>query len=187
MITEGTGYLDDVADFVGHLSAPDGVFAAMGNHDYFGTVDEVAHAMRRGGAVVLRNEGRVVAQARGGGIYLAAVDDTWSQRADLGKALAGRPAALPCVLLAHDPAMFPQIAERGDVDLVLSGHTHGGQMAVPFMARKWNLAALRYRFTLGAYREGRTLLYVHRGNGTSGPPARLGAAPEIALLTLKRA
>jgi predicted MPP superfamily phosphohydrolase len=187
MINEGSGYLDDVADFVRHLSAPDGVFASMGNHDYLGTVDGVANAMARGGATVLRNEGVVLAPARDGGLYLAAVDDTWSRRADLEATFSARPAHLPCVLLAHDPSLFPAVLARGDVDLMLSGHTHGGQMAVPFAARRWNFAALRYRYTLGAYREGRTLLYVHRGNGTSGPPARIGAAPEIALLTLKRA
>lgn len=187
MITDGTGYLDDVTDFVRHLSAPDGVFACMGNHDYFGTIDGVVEAMQAGGATVLRNEGCVVARHRDGGLYLAAVDDTWSRRADLHAALARRPREMPCILLAHDPALFPDIAKRGDVDLVLSGHTHGGQAAVPFLVRRWNLARLRYHHTAGLYRMGRTALYVHLGNGTSGPPARIGAAPEIAVLTLKRA
>ena len=92
--------------------------------------------------------------------------------------MAARVAGTPCVMLAHDPALFDEIAARGDVDLVLSGHTHGGQFAMPFFVRQINLARLRYKYTAGEYRVGRTALYVHCGNGTSGPPVRFGAAPE---------
>jgi predicted MPP superfamily phosphohydrolase len=93
---------------------------------------------------------------------------------------------MPAVLLAHDPVLFPEAAEHG-VDLVLSGHTHGGQVAVPMLARKLNLARLITRFTNGVYQQGRTTLYVNRGLGTTGPPVRLAVAPEIAVLTLRRA
>src|SRR5205085_9530449 len=86
---------------------------------------------------------------------------------------------------AHDPALFPEAAER-DVDLVLSGHTHGGQVAIPLLARKLNLARLITRFTNGVYRSGASTLYVNRGLGTTGPPVRLAVAPEIAVLTLRR-
>jgi len=89
-------------------------------------------------------------------------------------------------LLAHDPVLFPEAAERG-VDLVLSGHTHGGQVGVPLLARKLNMARLITRFTSGFYRSGTTTLYVNRGLGTTGPPVRLAVAPEIAVLTLRRA
>src|SRR4029079_13562102 len=95
-------------------------------------------------------------------------------------------AGMPAVLLAHDPVLFPEAAERG-VDMVLSGHTHGGQVAVPLLARKLNLARLITRFTSGVYRSGTTTLYVNRGLGTTGPPGRLAVAPEIAVLTLRRA
>ena len=93
---------------------------------------------------------------------------------------------MPAVLLAHDPVLFPEAAERG-VDLVLSGHTHGGQVAVPLLARKLNLARLITRFTNGVYKSGTSTLYVNRGLGTTGPPVRLAVAPEIAVLTLRRA
>jgi len=89
-------------------------------------------------------------------------------------------------LLAHDPVLFPEAAEHG-VDLVLSGHTHGGQVAVPLLARKLNLARLITQFTNGVYKSGTSTLYVNRGLGTTGPPVRLAVAPEIAVLTLKRA
>ena len=96
---------------------------------------------------------RRAAPRRRGAIYLAGVDDTWTRRHDVGRALAARPAGMPAVLLAHDPALFPEAAARG-VDLVLSGHTHGGQVAVPLLARKLNLARLITRFTNGVYRSG---------------------------------
>jgi predicted MPP superfamily phosphohydrolase len=90
------------------------------------------------------------------------------------------------VLLAHDPALFPGAAARG-VDLTLSGHTHGGQLGVPFFARRWNLARVMTRFSSGFYREGASTLYVNHGLGTTGVPIRWLVAPEIAVLTLRRA
>ncbi|MEI8255224.1 MAG: metallophosphoesterase [Deltaproteobacteria bacterium] len=187
MINHGTGYVDDVAHLARSLRAPLGVFGAMGNHDYFGAHHEVADAMRAGGARVLCNEGVSVPGPRGGSLFVAAIDDSWTRRDDVDGALAGRTSRDGAtVLIAHDPEVFDRVARRGDVDVVLSGHTHGGQFAMPFAARRWNLARLRYRYTLGLYRAGRAWLYVHAGNGTSGPPARFGVAPEIAVLTLRR-
>jgi predicted MPP superfamily phosphohydrolase len=133
---------------------------------------------------VLRNRGLEL-RRDGAAIYLAGVDDTWSHRHDLPRALAARPPGMPAVLLAHDPVLFPEAASQG-VDLVLSGHTHGGQVAVPLLARKLNLARLITRFTSGLYKSGNSTLYVNRGLGTTGPPVRLAVAPEIAVLTLRR-
>jgi predicted MPP superfamily phosphohydrolase len=117
---------------------------------------------------------------------VAGVDDTWTRRQDFDLALADRPAGMPTLLLAHDPALFPEAAARG-VSLTLSGHTHGGQLGLPFFARKINLARLMTRFTTGFYRLGDASLYVNRGLGTTGPPVRVGVRPEIGLLTLRRA
>ncbi len=72
-----------------------------------------------------------------------------------------------------------------DVPLTLSGHTHGGQLAIPFLSRHLNLARFIARFTVGVYRQGRSVLYVNRGIGTTGPPIRIGARAEITLLTLR--
>jgi uncharacterized protein len=101
-------------------------------------------------------------------------------------ALARRPPAAPVVLLAHDPALFPDAVAHG-VDVMLSGHTHGGQLGLPGAARRFNLARLVTAFTSGLYRQGATTLYVNRGLGTTGPPIRLGVPPEIAVLTLRPA
>jgi predicted MPP superfamily phosphohydrolase len=88
------------------------------------------------------------------------------------------------VLLAHDPALYPEAAAHG-VDLTLSGHTHGGQIGLPGFSRRWNLARVMTRFTTGVYQSGKSTLYVNRGLGTTGPPVRLAVAPEIALVTLR--
>jgi hypothetical protein len=157
----------------------------MGNHDYFTEGESMATALSDNGLAVLRNRG--VAIERGGErLYLAGVDDTWTGRDDLDETLAGRPAGVPTVLLAHDPALFPDAAARG-VELTLSGHTHGGQIGVPFFARRWNLARVMTRFASGFYREGGSTLYVNHGLGTTGLPIRWLVAPEIAVLTLRRA
>ena len=185
LIASGSAFIEVVARALGGLRARDGAFAAMGNHDYFGDGEAMVSALEAAGLTVLRNRGVELRRDRGA-IYLAGVDDTWTRRHDVPRALAARPAGMPAVLLAHDPVLFPEAAEHG-VDLVLSGHTHGGQVAVPLLARKLNLARLITRFTNGVYRSGTSTLYVNRGLGTTGPPVRLAVAPEIAVLTLKRA
>ena len=133
---------------------------------------------------MLRNEG-VVVERGGAQLYVAGVDDTWTARHDVARALASRPAGAPAVLLAHDPNLFPDAVAR-DVELTLSGHTHGGQLAVPGLSGL-SLARFITRFTAGMYRRGRSWLYVNRGAGTTGPPIRLGAPAELAVLTLRTA
>jgi hypothetical protein len=110
----------------------------------------------------------------------------WTRRADLGRALEQREPGAFTLLLSHDPALFPAAAKQG-ISLVLSGHTHGGQVALPFFPKLVSLGKLAHRFHLGLYRDGDSTLYVHPGLGTTGPPIRVGVAPEIAILTLRAA
>lgn len=186
MVTSGVAFHEDIAALVAELSAKQGVFVSMGNHDYFGEGEPLISMLRDvGGATVLRNEG-VLLERGAGKLYLAAIDDTWTRRADMDRALAERPDGVPVVLLAHDPDRFPAARER-KVDVVLSGHTHGGQVAVPFLARHLNASKLAHRYHLGVYREGDATLYVHPGLGTTGPPIRLGVAPAVVVLRLRAA
>lgn len=186
LIVSGPDFVTVVAGALGGLRAQDGVFAAMGNHDYFGDGEAMVSALERAGLTVLRNRGVVLRRdGSDDGLYVAGVDDTWTRRDDIERTLADRPPGTPVVLLAHDPALFPQAAARG-VDLVLSGHTHGGQVAIPLFARRLNLARLMTPFTNGIYRSGGSMLYVNRGLGTTGPPVRIAVAPEIAVMVLRR-
>jgi uncharacterized protein len=185
LIASGSAFVPVVATSLGKLRGRDGVFACMGNHDYFTDGEEMALALERAGLTVLRNRG-VSIRRQDAVLYVAGVDDTWTRRNDLDRALADRPSAASTLLLAHDPVLFPDAARRG-VDLTLSGHTHGGQIGVPFFARRFNLARVITRFTTGLYRMGAAALYVNRGLGTTGMPIRLSVPAEIAVLTLRRA
>ncbi len=186
MVTSGTDFYEDVAEVVGALRAKSGVFVSMGNHDYFGAEGEPLVSMLRArGVGVLRNEG-VVIEHGGAKLWLAAIDDTWTRRDDLTRAMQHRPEGVASVLLAHDPNRFDAAADAG-ASVVLSGHTHGGQVGVPFLYRVANLASFGYRYNVGLYQRGKSVLYVHPGLGTTGPPMRLGVPPEVAILTLRAA
>ena len=183
LITTGCDFLDDAAQVVGALHAPLGVFVSMGNHDHMGDVRALHAKLAHAGARILRNEG-VVVEHRGAQLWIAAVDDTWTNRADLERALAGRPHPMTTLLLSHDPGVFDHPA-CATVDLVASGHTHAGQIAVPFAVHAANLSRITTAYSAGIYRRGRSTLYVSPGLGTTGPPLRIGAAPEITLLVLR--
>lgn len=185
LVTSGDAFTDDVTAALSGLDAPDGVFACMGNHDYFCDPERLVAGLRDGGIVVLRNEGTRVERA-GAVLFVAGVEDNWSGRDDLDRTLAGRVAGETTLLLAHDPNHF-HVAQDAGVALQLSGHTHGGQMALPFAGGRYNLARLITRFTHGLYAEGDARLYVSRGAGTTGPPVRLFAPAELTVLTLRTA
>jgi predicted MPP superfamily phosphohydrolase len=182
LITTGADYVPAVAACLGDLRAREAVFGSLGNHDYFTDGEAFARELERRGLPLLRNRG--VTLSRGDDqLYVCGVDDTWTRRDDVSRSLRGRPPRAACVMLAHDPALFTQAAAQG-VALILAGHTHGGQLAFPLAPRRWNLARLMSPFTVGLYRIGASTLYVNRGLGTTGPPIRIGAPPEIAVLTL---
>jgi predicted MPP superfamily phosphohydrolase len=183
LITSGSRYVEPVAEALGGLRGKDGVVACMGNHDYFTDGEAFASLLLQKGLRVLRNTGEVL-EREGARLWVAGVDDTWTGRDDVEGTVRQRPDGTPMVLLAHDPNLFPQAAAL-DVELTLSGHTHGGQLAVPWFGRRLSLARIITRFTAGLYQRDRSFLYVNRGAGTTGPPVRLGAPAEIALLTLR--
>jgi hypothetical protein len=165
--------------------ARDGVVAIPGNHDHFAGIGQTVAALEGAGARVLRNDGLVIGDARDG-IALLGVDDVWARRndpanaPDLDLALSKVPADLPRVLLCHNPVFFPEAA--GKVALQLSGHTHGGQVNLGFL-RPGKLV-LPYGYVEGLYERDGSRLYVNRGFGTAGPPARVGAPPEVTRIVL---
>lgn len=168
------------------LKARHGVYFVTGNHEYYSGVDAWLAELTRLGVRVLRNE-RVTLGEGDAVLDVAGVDD-WSARrfgnghgADLTRALAGRDASRPVVLLAHQPKAITEAAEKG-VHLVLSGHTHGGQIW------PWTkLVALDQPILAGLHRVRETHIYVSEGTGYWGPPMRLGTRAEISKLVLVRA
>ena len=179
------GTLDGAAELAGEFRAPLGVYAVLGNHDFRLDADEVTTALQAHGVTVLRNRGlrlRPAGATTGPGLWLAGVDDFWSDDPDLAAALAGREPGEPCVLLAHNPDQIMGAAEAG-VDLQLSGHTHGGQIAPAVTGPLFVPSRHGLRFAEGLHQVGRALVYVSRGVA-GGPAVRIGAKPELALLRL---
>lgn len=185
------GVVEDGARRLGALRARLGVFAVLGNHDHYVGAEQVARALRRWapGMRLLRDE--IAALPTPAPLYLAGAEDPvsdWSAR-DLFlpglQELAGRrPPDGPTLLLVHRPEAFGQAARLG-FPLVLSGHTHGGQLALPGAGGRYNLARLVSGYTRGLYRASGSTLYVNRGLGVGGPPLRIYCSREIATLVLR--
>jgi predicted MPP superfamily phosphohydrolase len=171
------------------LSAPQGVFGVLGNHDYYTRkVDQVAEEMERTGISLLRN--RYLTIGRNGDlIHLAGVDDTANPGTAEGaiRAVAGPVAGpIPKILLCHRPYFFPQATSAG-FDLVLSGHTHGGQVVLGTIGRDVLAPARIFSpYVSGLYTEGGSKMYISRGLGTVSIPFRLNCPPEITKIILVR-
>ncbi len=163
------------------LAPRDGVFAILGNHDYYAGHAEVSEAIRAAGVHLLVNESRLIRGSDGNGVgfALVGIDELWAQRyggrgPNLAAAIAMLPPEAPRILLAHHPEEF--LATAGKVALQLSGHTHGGQIRPANLLMRGPVA--------GRYDRDGSVLYVNRGFGVAGPPARLGVPPEITKLVL---
>ncbi len=183
LVTAGTAFYEDAAAVVGALEAKDGVLASMGNHDQWDEPKLIA-ALEARGVRVLANRWHAI--ERGGArIVVAGLADHYTSKDDLNATLADRPEGAVTLLMSHYPDFFPRAAERG-VELTLSGHTHGGQLGIPGLARRYNIASLTGKHSQGLFRKGASALYVNAGLGTTGPPLRLGIAPEIAVITLRK-
>jgi len=175
------GTVDELREHVAPLArlaeAPRGVYFTTGNHEYYSGVDDWLRYLPTLGIRPLANERVEVAP----GLDVAGIHDPTGRgryAPDLPRALEGRDAAKPVVLLAHQPRQFREAARHG-VSLTLSGHTHGGQIW-PF---SW-LVALVQPYIAGLHRLGDAQLYVSRGTGFWGPPMRVFAPAEITLLRL---
>jgi predicted MPP superfamily phosphohydrolase len=191
-VHKGYRYVDRVAATLGRLTAPLGVFAVLGNHDfsvrnalglrrYRHLHRRVARGLEAQGIRVLRNE--AVRIRRGSAmLHLAGVEDLWSRSCDLDRALTGLCPSVPCIMLAHNPRTAEGLQDRR-CDLMLSGHTHGGQVNWPGLGRP--LGRKARRFAAGLYQFSRTQVYVNKGVGF-GFRFRFGVRPEVAVMTLQR-
>jgi uncharacterized protein len=174
-------YAAPCAEVVGRLRARYGVFAVMGNHDHWTDAELITDLFRAEGIQVLLNEGLHI-DIRGESFWLAGVDDTMVGLEDLPLAMAGAKDCELKILLAHNPIILRRAA-RADVDLVLSGHTHGGQ--VTLRPEKSRSGRPRRRLLRGLGRRGNTQIYVTRGLGTVVLPIRYGCPPEVSVLDLR--
>jgi predicted MPP superfamily phosphohydrolase len=190
-IHKGFRHVEQVARVLGRLKSPLGVFAVLGNHDFSvrnalgirrhqHLHQAVADALKSQGIRVLQNETQTL--ARGGqSLYLSGVEDLWSRVCDLERTFSGLSPSVPRVLLAHNPCTVEHL-QSYRCDLMLSGHTHGGQVNLPGVGRL-ALGPKGRRFAAGLYHVHDTTLYVNKGIGF-GFRIRFGVRPEVAVFSL---
>jgi uncharacterized protein len=163
------------------IRARHGVFAVLGNHDYWTDTHEIERELLSHGVTLLRNESRLITVGESR-LRIVGVDCVWEGLHDLDAALNGCARDETVVVLAHEPDVADEIAPRGAV-LQLSGHTHAGHFALPWLGPAF-LPRHGFRYFRGLQRVGEMWVYVSRGIG--GYPLRLGSSPEVTELTLRR-
>jgi predicted MPP superfamily phosphohydrolase len=168
-----------LAKELARLRAPLGTVAVIGNHDWRNSGDRMWRALDAEGVTVL--EDRAVELANG--LWVAGLGDMRHRRPSVATALREIPDGAPAIVLTHDPDMFPEVPER--VSLTLAGHTHGGQVAIPWLRRPMMPSYYGERYARGLIVEHGRHLLVSSGLGTSGLPIRLLAPPEVLVLTLR--
>lgn len=169
-------YVGPSADLLGPLRAPHGVFAILGNHD---DDRDMPAALASKGITVLK-DARTNLRVRGETLALVGIR-YWTRRVErIARLLSGAPGT--SILLAHDPTRLKEAADL-DIPLVLSGHTHGGQIVLPGIGP---IAGRKFPIIAGYGKRENTSIYVSRGVGTVYVPVRLNCPPEVSILTLRR-
>ena len=163
------------------------VFAVLGNHDYW-TNAEAVRAMLDGAGITRLDNTHAIVRRDGQSLCLAGVDDLWEGKPRLDQALAGIDETVCRILLCHNPDYAEQMPAQPRVDLMLSGHTHGGQVKIPFGPRPV-LPVKHKKYGAGLVTSPRCPVYITRGVGmlaAFGLPVRFNCRPEVAVITLKR-
>jgi uncharacterized protein len=182
-VTLSPAYIWPVARALGKLHSRMGEFAILGNHDFRVDPDEITRALRAQRIRVLRNAHSAL-RTGSSVLWVVGVDDLWWEAADIRAALRSIPARDPKILLCHNPLGIRMAAAHG-VDLVLSGHTHGGQVRLPMVGSVYGRSKLGERFVEGWNRLDGTQIYVSRGIGKVLLPIRYGCPAEITVLRLR--
>lgn len=162
--------------------APLGVYTVLGNHDWWFDGVRVRNALEANGIKVLENEVARI-DACGRSLWLLGLADLWTRTPRVEPTIQKVPEGETIIALAHNPDIFPQLPER--VPLFLAGHTHGGQVRLPFIGTMVHTSDFGDRYEAGHVFENGHHLFVTTGIGTSIIPVRFRVPPEIVLLTVK--
>jgi hypothetical protein len=188
-------YIPRVAALLGRLRPRLGVVGVLGNHDHWEGADASRAALRRAGVVLVENRhmylgpGGITTSARPGALCVGGVGDLWEDSPDLDRALAGVDPRTPRLLLCHHPdyAERPSVRRSATrVDLMLSGHTHGGQVSLPALGPPLVPSEHGRKYARGLVAGPRFPVHVSAGVGVAVLPVRLGVPPEMTLITLVR-
>lgn len=163
------------------LNVPLGVYAVLGNHDWWYDGAKVRRALEGAGIKVLDNE-VVRLDVRDEPVWLAGLADAWTRPQDITGTLSKVSPGEPVIVLTHNPDIFPAIPQS--VSLTLAGHTHGGQVCLPLVGRLVVPSQYGQRYAAGLVIEKEKNLFVTTGVGTSVLPLRFLVAPEIVILTI---
>lgn len=180
---KGAASAEPCAQLLRKLKAPRGLWAVLGNHDAYTDPARVTDVLHAVGIPVLANQSAPI-EKDGTRFWLSGVSDVLEGTADLPSTLHRVPSNEAVVLLAHEPD-YADFVASSPVDLQISGHTHGGQVRVPFLPPLY-LPALAKRYVWGQYQIRDLTLYTNAGIGTVQIPVRLNCPPEITHITLTR-
>jgi predicted MPP superfamily phosphohydrolase len=176
-------HAQDLITTLRDLHAPNGVAGILGNHDHWSSAAVIYRVIAESGMLDLNNA--VHTLQRGGALLnIGGVDDMWERKARLDDVLAAMPREGAAVLLAHEPDFADISAASGRFGLQISGHSHGGQVIMPFIG-PLQLPLYAKKYPLGRYRVGQMTQYTNRGIGMLQPHMRLNCRPEITLYTLE--
>jgi len=170
---------EPIARELANLRARLGVVAVLGNHDYWLDAEQVSRALTSNGIIVLSDSAMTLDTASDS-FWLVGVSDLWAGEHDIAAAMHFVIDDHPAILISHNPDIFPRVPQR--VNLTLAGHTHGGQVRVPFIGAP--VVPANPRYTAGHIVEAGKHLYVATGTGTSILPVRFRVPPEIAVVTI---
>jgi predicted MPP superfamily phosphohydrolase len=179
-LSHSTHRLADLATILGQAKATKGVYTVLGNHDHWINADAVTKALDAQGIRVLRNES--VTLAEHADWYLTGLESHWGGHPNT-VSLEKTPTHARHIMLAHEPDTFDKLTDSR-IALQLSGHTHGGQIRVPFGGGAIQLPTLGQKYSAGLFERDGRKLYVNRGIGTIGKHFRVNCRPEITLFTL---
>jgi predicted MPP superfamily phosphohydrolase len=172
---------ETIASALKGLRARLGVFATLGNHDWWYNGQRVKRSLENAGITTLENDAAKI-ERDGVIIWMAGIGDKWAGAPDIASTLAKVDDSAPIIVLTHNPDIFPSIPAK--VALTIAGHTHGGQVSLPILGRPIVPSDYGQRYAAGHIIEGSKHLFVTTGVGTSILPVRFRVPPEISLLTI---
>ena len=176
-------YAAGLVDVLRPLAAPDGVFAVLGNHDHYVSARLVREVLAAAGVQELWNTS-VLIRRGAAALAVGGVGDLRFDAIDFSAATAGLAAGVPRIVVSHDPDVFAYWPPEIRLDLMLSGHTHGGQAHLPLLGPPYVPSQFGFRYLAGQLREGSRQLYVSRGVGAITAPIRWRCPPEVTLVVL---